>query len=874
VSSTQLDSTNPADQQAGPARPCLVDRIPVGGTDDPDQILDLFLEWVAEIGFDLYAAQEEALLDIMAGRHVILSTPTGSGKSLVAQGMHFKAMCEGKVSYYTSPIKALASEKFFSLCDDFGAENVGMLTGDASINPEALILCCTAEVLSNQALRHGQDLEAPYVVMDEFHYYSDRERGVAWQIPLITLPETRFLLMSATLGDMSTIIKHLEQRTGIDTAHVQSDERPVPLDFEYRETPIHETIEALAEKGKLPAYTVNFTQRECAELAQNLTSMQLTSKEEKARIREAIGSARFDTPYGRELRRFLGFGIGVHHAGLLPKYRLLVEQLSQQGLLKVISGTDTLGVGVNIPIRTVLFTKLAKYDGTKVSLLKVRDFKQISGRAGRKGFDTQGSVVCQAPEHVIENRIAERKASARPKKRKVSKKQAPQGTVSWTAETFEKLASRSPERLRSRFKVTSGMILDLLQRDADSNDAETGNFHSLRQLIAGCHDDDGSKQRHISTAAQLCRSLYHAGVIGMARDTATSYLWVVVNEDLQANFSLFHNLSLFLVEAIGGLDPEAPDYALDLLTLVESVLEDPMIILRRQVDRIKTELVARLKEEGATYDERIAALDEVTHPQPNAYQIYLAFDRFRDAHPWVQAEVLHPKSVGREMIEEYASFTDFIRRYGLQRFEGVLLRYLSQLYKTLTQNVPDWAKTDELYDLIGYFRAMLERIDTSLIEEWEGLLHPELRLEGLATDVHSTHRLLVFEELINDRRALTARVRAELHQLVRALSRKEWEEAGRCIRQVSSDDETVWDDDRFEQALAPFFETYEELVFDHSARLGDKTQIKQTGEKTWEAIQILVDPEGENLWCAECTVDLGDAEQLDGPLITLRLIGS
>jgi superfamily II RNA helicase len=837
-------------------------------------MLDLFLDWVAEIGFDLYPAQEEALLEIMGGRHVILSTPTGSGKSLVAQGMHFKAMCEGKVTYYTSPIKALASEKFFSLCDDFGAENVGMLTGDASINPDASILCCTAEVLSNQALRHGQDLEAPYVVMDEFHYYSDRERGVAWQIPLITLPRTRFLLMSATLGDMSMIINHLDRRTGIDTAHVQSDERPVPLDFEYRETPIHETIEALAEHGKLPSYIVNFTQRECAELAQNLTSMKLTDKEEKARIREAIGDARFDTPYGRELRRFLGFGIGVHHAGLLPKYRLLVEQLSQQGLLKVISGTDTLGVGVNIPIRTVLFTKLAKYDGTKVSLLKVRDFKQISGRAGRKGFDTQGSVVCQAPEHVIENRIAERKAAAKPKKRKVSKKQAPQGTVSWTNETFEKLAGRPPERLRSRFKVTSGMILDLLQRDGDMNDADAGNFHSLRQLIADCHDDDASKQGHVSTAAQLSRSLYRAGVIGMARDTATSYLWVVVNEDLQANFSLFHNLSLFLVEAIAGLDPEAPDYALDLLTLVESVLEDPMIILRRQVDRIKTELVARLKEEGATYDERIAALDEVTHPQPNAYEIYLAFDRFREAHPWVQVEALHPKSIGREMIEEYASFADFVRRYGLQRFEGVLLRYLSQLYKTLTQNVPDWAKTDELYDVIGYFRAMLERIDTSLIEEWEGLLHPELRLQGLATDVHSTHRLLVFEELLNDRRALNARVRAELHQLVRALSQQEWEEAGRCIRQVPSDDETVWDADRFEQALAPFFETYEELVFDHSARLGDKTQIKKTGEKTWDALQILVDPEGENLWCAECTIDLGDAEQLDGPLIALRRIGS
>jgi superfamily II RNA helicase len=877
VSDTRTDAALQGSdhRQAAGERSRLVARIPDGGSDDPDRILDLFLDWVGEIGFELYPAQEEALLEIMAGRHVILSTPTGSGKSLVAQGLHFKAMCEGKTSYYTSPIKALASEKFFSLCDDFGAENVGMLTGDASINPDALILCCTAEVLSNQALRHGQDLEAPYVVMDEFHYYSDRERGVAWQIPLISLPETRFLLMSATLGDMSTITNHLELRTGIEASHVHSDERPVPLDFEYRETPIHETIDALSESGRLPAYIVNFTQRECAELAQNLTSMQLTSKEEKAQIKETIAKARFDTPYGRELRRFLGFGIGVHHAGLLPKYRLLVEQLSQQGLLKVISGTDTLGVGVNIPIRTVLFTRLAKYDGRKISLLKVRDFKQISGRAGRRGFDTQGSVVCQAPEHVIENRVAERKAgSGQKKKRKAPRKQPPPGTVSWTEDTFNKLAARPPERLRSRFKVTSGMILDLLQRDADINDPDAGNFYSVRRLIEQCHDDDASKQRHITHAAQLVRSLNRAGVIRMARDSVSSYLWVVVNEDLQANFSLFHNLSLFLVEAITALDPGQPEYALDLLTLVEAVLEDPTIILRRQVDRIKTELVARLKEEGATYDERIAALDQVTHPQPNADRIAAAFDLFRSAHPWVYADALRPKSVAREMIEEYVSFTDYVRRYGLQRFEGVLLRYLSQLYKTLTQNVPDWAKSDELYDVIGFFRAMIERIDTSLIEEWEGLLHPELRLQGLATDDHTTHRMLVAEELRNDHRALKARVRAELHQLVRALSQQAWDEAALCIQQHPDDPETVWQPERFQAALAPFFDSYQELVFDHQARLGDKTQITKTGQYTWHVVQILVDPAGDNLWCAEGTVDLSDIDRLDGPLIALRRIGS
>ena len=383
-----------------PSRPSLISRVPAGGTSDPDEILGLFLDWATDAGFELYPAQEQALLEIMGGRHVILNTPTGSGKSLVALGLHFKALCEGRTSYYTSPIKALASEKFFSLCDDFGPENVGMLTGDASINPEARLICCTAEVLANRALREGDRLDVPYVVMDEFHYYSDPERGVAWQIPLITLTKTRFLLMSATLGDISAIEERLEEQTGIEVALVSSEDRPVPLDFEYRETPLHETIEALIAAGKAPIYIVNFTQRECAELAQSLTSMQITTREEREKIRDAVGGFRFDTPYGKEFRRFISFGIGVHHAGLLPKYRLLCEQLSQQGLLRVISGTDTLGVGVNIPIRTVLFTKLAKFDGRKVSILSVRDFKQIAGRAGRKGFDVQGSVVAQAPERL------------------------------------------------------------------------------------------------------------------------------------------------------------------------------------------------------------------------------------------------------------------------------------------------------------------------------------------------------------------------------------------------------------------------------------------------------------------------------------------
>ncbi|MCJ7756003.1 MAG: DUF3516 domain-containing protein [Thermoanaerobaculales bacterium] len=857
-----------------PAVSTLGSRIPPGGTKDPDAILDLFLGWIADTGFELYPAQEEGLLELMADRHVVLDTPTGSGKSLVALGLQFRGLCEGRRSYYTTPIKALASEKFFSLCRELGADNVGMLTGDASINPEASVICCTAEVLANLSLRMGSDLEAPYVIMDEFHYYADRDRGWAWQVPLITLERSQFLLMSATLGDMSSITEQMEARTGRAATLVHSDQRPVPLDFSYRETPLHETIEDLATNAKAPIYLVNFTQRDCAETAQKLTSMQLTTKDEKAAIREAVGDTRFDTPYGKEFKRFLGFGIGVHHAGLLPKYRLQVEQLAQGGLLKVISGTDTLGVGINIPLRTVLFTKLAKFDGRKVGRLKVREFKQIAGRAGRKGYDDEGSVVCQAPDDVIERLKEQRKAAANPgKKRKTGKTAPRQGEVSWSEDTFNKLMSDPPEKLVSRFRITPGMLVDLLQRDALANDPSAGNFHSVRQLIAHCHDDDEGKKMHLERAAQLARSLYRAGIIRMVPDTAGAYLWVVVDEDLQVDFSLFHNLSLYLIEAIEGLDLDNPEHALDVLSLVESVLEDPVIVLRRQVDRLKTDLVNRLKAEGVSYDERMNRLDEVTHPQPLADYIHARFDRFLGDHPWVGGDAVRPKSVAREMYEDYLGFTDYVRRYGLQRSEGVLLRYLSQVYKTLDQNLPDQIKTEGVLDVAAYFRAMLERVDTSLIDEWESMRHPELLLEA-PDERRVAQRLLAVRELRSNPKALASRLRADLHQLVAALSRRDWEEAADSVRNDPDTSSALVTEEDFSKALEPFFAEYDALRFDHNARLAEHTQITGVGDHEWQVVQVLLDPEDDNLWFIEGMVDLSDKARVDGPLVTVTRIGT
>lgn len=862
-------------------RPLLADRLPESRAASDEELLDRFVAWTKDAGFTLYPHQEEALLELYSGKHVILNTPTGSGKSMVALGMHFKALAEGKVSFYTSPIKALASEKFFALCDDFGADNVGMLTGDASINPEAKILCCTAEVLANMALRSGDRLDAPYAVLDEFHYYSDHERGWAWQVPLITLTKTRFLLMSATLGDMTGIADKLQRATSVRVANVTSATRPVPLEFEYRDTPLHQTIESLLAADRYPIYVVNFTQRECAELAQSLTSLGMTTREEREAIRREIGDFRFDTPYGKEIRRFLTFGVGIHHAGLLPKYRLLVEQLSQKGMLKVIAGTDTLGVGVNIPIRTVLFSKLAKFDGEKVQILAVRDFQQIAGRAGRKGFDDRGWVVAQAPEQVIDRKQAAKKGKKIPKAGGMS---APRGAarnpargpsrgpakaeIVWTKETFDKLITRPPETLKSRFRITHGMVLNLLQRDEELDDPARGNFASLRELIAGSHEDDAAKKRHYRFAAVLVRSLHRAGILIMKRDARTPYYWVVVSPDLQFDFSLYHALSLFLVEMVPLLDPARPDYVGDLLSLVEAVLEDPEVILRRQADRAKQIALGEMKAEGVQYEERMEKLEGIKHPKPMAEWLEANFDRFARLHPWVGEKEIAPKSIGREMWETFSSISDYVRSYGLERSEGVVLRYLSQLYRTLQQNVPIVAKTEAVEDALGFFRTTIELTDTSLLEEWESLLHPELLVRRKEERGKAVEALWV-RELVENPRSFAARVRSEMHLLIHALARKAWEEAAERVVGGDPESPELWDGKRFEQALESFFAEHAELVDSPESRRHHWTQIRPIGDRQWEVQQTLLDSSEDNLWGIRARVDLRRATTVDQPLLRI-----
>lgn len=835
-----------------------------------DAILDRFVEVMGERGLDLYEAQEEAMLELFDGRHVILNTPTGSGKSLVAAALIYRALCRGHRAVYTCPIKALVNEKFLALCRDHGADNVGLMTGDASVNHEAPILCCTAEILANIALCGGKRADIAAVVMDEFHYYGDAQRGTAWQVPLLLMPDTQFLLMSATLPDTAFFEKELTRLTGDEAVTVKSEERPVPLEFSWSDIPLTERVQGLVEAGKSPVYLVYFTQRSASEAAQSFVSLKLATREERDRIGEAIQDVKFNSPFGKDMKRWLRHGIGVHHAGLLPKYRILVESLAQKGLLKLICGTDTLGVGINVPIRTVIFTQLWKYDGRKSAILTVRDFRQVAGRAGRRGFDDQGYVIAQAPEHVIENLRAEAKAAKDSgKKKKIVKRSAPKGHVNWDEQTFERLQTAPTENLTSSFDVSHGLLLQVLSRDEDG-------CRVIRKLIRDSHTTLHRQRELRHRAWQLFRALLEREIIELIPPTPSGRK-VRVNVALQEDFSLHQTLSLFLLDTLPSFDPEADEFPLNVLTLCEAIVEDPDTILRKQVDKIKGEEVAAMKAAGIPYEERMNKLDEIEHPKPLRDFLYNAFNEFRATHPWVERENVRPKSIAREMFERYLSFGQYVRDYGLQRSEGLLLRHLAQVYKVLAQTVPDGLKTEPVFEMELYFRELIEGTDSSLLDEWERIRDPNY-VPGEAEDKPSRPGSY---DLTRDTVTFRRLIRTRVFGFLQDIHAARMESAAAAVgwaEPVEEDAEEMESDalpgslsieaEKLAAAFEPYFEEKEYFLLDPEGRNARHSYFEENREADQLRLaQVLVDPAGENDWEVRFTIPLQASKEADRPIL-------
>jgi superfamily II RNA helicase len=830
----------------------LTDLVPPSSS--ADEVLDGFVRWVGSSGLELYPHQEEALLELLGGANVILGTPTGSGKSLVAAGAHLVAFTQGRRTWYTAPIKALVSEKFFALCDTFGAENVGMLTGDAAVNPDAPIICATAEVLAMTALEQGEQAEVGQVVMDEFHFYADPDRGWAWQVPILELPQAQFLLMSATLGDVSFFVSDLTRRTGRPTVAVTDAPRPVPLTFAYAATPLHETIAELLAHQDAPIYVVHFTQASAVEQAQALTSVPLVSRPEKQAIADEIGSFRFGRGFGATLSKLLRVGIGVHHAGMLPRYRRLVERLTQRGLLRVVCGTDTLGVGINVPIRTVLITSLSKYDGRRQRLLKAREFHQVAGRAGRAGFDTVGRVVVQAPEHEIENRRALARAGDDPKKRrKVVRKKPPDGVVSWNEATFDRLVAADPEPLTSRFVVTHAMVLAVLSRPGDP-------VQALRHLIDDNHEPQSARRHHVRRTVAIARSLLAAGVVQRLDEPDAFGSRFRLTLDLQQDFALNQPLSPLAVAAVDLLDRESPTYSLDVLSIIEATLENPRPVLAAQQSMARGEAVAAMKADGIPYEERIELLDDVTYPQPLADLLDHAYEVYATSHPWVADYELRPKSVARDCFERAATFTDYVGTYRLARSEGVLLRYLADAAKALRQTIPDQARTEELTDLIAWLTELVRQTDSSLLDEWERLLG------GPAPAASPTDVDAAPPPVTANTRAFRVLVRNEMFRRVQLLARRD------LAALDELDGGHGWTAERYEAALDAYLTEHGEIGTGPDARGPDLFLVEQ-GATSWRVTQRLDDPSGHRDWALTAVVDLPASDEAGVAVVRVQGLG-
>ncbi|MGO9078861.1 MAG: DEAD/DEAH box helicase [Streptosporangiaceae bacterium] len=831
----------------------LTDRLP--GTADPDALFDAFADWAAAQDLPLYPHQEEALISVVTGANVIVSTPTGSGKSLIAAGAHFAALAQGERSFYTAPIKALVSEKFFALCTMFGAADVGMMTGDASVNPAAPIICCTAEILASIALREGARADVGQVVMDEFHFYADPDRGWAWQVPLIELPQAQFILMSATLGDVSFFEKDLTRRTGRPTSVVKSAERPVPLMFSYVLTPLHETVAELLATRQAPVYIVHFTRAAAIEQAQALMSVNVCTRAEKDAIAELIGGFRFTAGFGGTLSRLVRHGIGVHHAGMLPRYRRLVETLAQAGLLKVICGTDTLGVGINVPIRTVVFTALSKYDGSTTRLLQAREFHQIAGRAGRAGFDTAGYVVVQAPEHVIETERALAKAGDDPKKRRKVVRRKPQpGFVSWGQPTFERLVAAEPEPLRSSFAVSHAMLLGVISRPGDA-------FAAMKHLLTDSHEPPAAQRRHIRRAFAIYRALLAGGVVERLSEPDEQGRRWRLTVDLQADFALNQPLSPLALAAVELLDAASPDYPLDVLSVIEATLENPREVLAAQLNRARGEAVAQMKADGIEYDERMELLDSVTYPRPLADLLEAAYEIYRRGHPWVADYQVAPKAVVREMYERAMTFTEYIGNYGLARSEGTVLRYLADAYKAMRHTVPEEARTEELADLIEWQGELVRQVDSSLLEEWEQLRSPAdgAASPAAAADVRPP-------ALTGNVRAFRVLVRNALFRRVELAALRRWDALGEL------DAGSGWDAAAWQEALEPYFAEHDEIGTGANAR-GPALLILDQQRDHWAARQIFDDPAGDHDWGFSARVDLDASDEAGEAVIEVTDAG-
>ncbi|MCW2930396.1 MAG: box helicase, partial [Actinomycetia bacterium] len=519
--------------------------------------------------------------------------------------------------------------------------------------------------------------------------------------------------------------------------------------------------------------------------------------------------------------------------------------------------------------------------GKKTRLLQAREFHQIAGRAGRAGFDTIGRVVVEAPEHVIENEKALAKAGDDPKaRRKVVKKKPPEGSIGYGLPTFERLRDSDPEPLTSSFTVSHAMILNVIDRPGNA-------YQALRHLLRDNHEPRDRQRKHVHRAIQIYRALLAGGVVERLDEPDEDGRLVRVTIDLQYDFALNQPLSPFALAAIELLSKDAPgsapdgtdgtqggqdgqggqggqggeygaaagaagqvsSYALDVLSIIEATLDDPRQILSAQQFRARGEALAAMKAEGIDYETRLELLDGVTWPKPLVDMLDAAYDIYRRGHPWVADYELSPKSVVRDMYERAMTFPEYVHFYSLSRSEGIVLRYLADAYRALRQTVPDDAKTDELADIIEWLGELVRQVDSSLIDEWEKLTHPDDDPAAVLAAVRAQPK-----GVTSNPRAFRVLVRNAMFRRVTLAALRHHDELGEL------DGADGWRARDWAAALDGYFDEYDEIGTGPDAR-GPGMLVLTEGSREWTVRQIFDDPAGDHDWGISATVDLAASDE-------------
>ncbi len=545
-----------------------------------------------------------------------------------------------------------------------------------------------------------------------------------------------------------------------------------------------------------------------------------------------------------------------------------------------------------MPIHTEVLTSLTKYDGVKSRRLRSREFHQIAGRAGRAGFDSEGLVIAEAPEHDIENAKLVQKAGGDPKKlRKIKRKKPPEGFVNWNEQTFERLVASSPEVLRPHMRVSHSMVLSLVERGGDA-------LENISDLIDLSMQTPDEKVQLKARAEEILDTLVATGVVekelvgagsagaaesvegdegadgvggaddeGCAKgvedadgdkDTegAEGASWnYSLTMEMPASFSLDQPLSPFLLAVLDMLSMEDPNYALDLISLVEATLENPFSVLRAQQRRARDEAAAEMKAAGIGFEERLERLANVSYPRPLEDELNAAFEHYCEAVPWARDYELAPKSVLRDMIETASDFKTYVARYKIARSEGTLLRYLSDVFRVLARTIPEARRDERLNEVIDWLRFMVQSIDSSLMDEWAQT--------GDSADDIALAPPPSANAVVADRRGLVILVRNALFLRVRLAS------LGRCDELGSLDCEAGYGAAHWERVLEGFYEVHEEIRIDADARSHAYLLIDEAdevGEHLWHVRQIFLDEDADCDFAIAADVDL-DATQEEGEAV-------